>query len=285
MQLEGHHHLFHRRVAGALADAVDGGLHLACAVEHAAHGVGRGHAQVVVAVGREDAPSGGEGVHVLVEILDLLAVLIGGAETGRVGDVAHGGAGLGHGLDHAGQILVVGASGVFGVELHVLHILLGVLHGSHGPLDDLLGGRVELVADVALAGADAGVDALVLGILQRLGGHVDVFLHGARQGAYRGPRHGLRDLHHAVEVARTRDGEAGFYHIHAEGFQLTGHLNLFYGVQLATGDLFAITQCGVKNEQSVTHVGCIFRFLITQIAHKGTSFSSFFPVSARKYFR
>ena len=246
-------------VAGALADAVDGHLHLTCAVEHAGHGVGRGHAQVVVAVGGEDALTGGKGIHVLVEILYLLVVLVGHAEARGVGDVAHGGASLRHGLDDTGQVFVVRTSGILGIELHVLHVALGILHGSHGTLDDFLRRGVELVADVALAGADARVDALVLGILQRLGGHVDVFLHGARQGTDGGPSHGLADFYHRIEVSRTGDGEAGLNDIHAKRLQLAGYLNLLHCVQLTTGHLLAIAKRSVENVQSVAH---IFLFII-----------------------
>ena len=49
-RVDRHDHLFHRGVAGALADAVDGALDLARAVAHGGQRVGDGHAEVVVAV-------------------------------------------------------------------------------------------------------------------------------------------------------------------------------------------------------------------------------------------
>ena len=51
---EGGGDLFKGGVAGALADAVDGALDLAGTAFDAGEGVGDGHAEVVVAVGRED---------------------------------------------------------------------------------------------------------------------------------------------------------------------------------------------------------------------------------------
>ena len=51
--LEGHHDLFERRVAGALADAVDGALDLAGAGLHGGERVGDGQAEIVVAVRRQ----------------------------------------------------------------------------------------------------------------------------------------------------------------------------------------------------------------------------------------
>ncbi len=49
--VERHHDLFERRVAGPLADAVDGALDLAGAVLDAGERVGDGQPEVVVAVG------------------------------------------------------------------------------------------------------------------------------------------------------------------------------------------------------------------------------------------
>ena len=48
--LERHHDLFEGGVAGALAEAVDGGVHVGRAGLDAGQGVGRGHAEVVVGV-------------------------------------------------------------------------------------------------------------------------------------------------------------------------------------------------------------------------------------------
>ena len=189
----------------------------------------------------------------LHQVLNLLAKLVGQAEARRVRDVHHRGPGPDDSLHHAGQVLVVRTTGIFGIELHVLHVALGVLHGTHGALDDFLRRGVELIPDVALAGADARVYAFVFGILQCLGGHVDVLLHGPGQGTDGGPRHGLGDFHYGVEVAGTRNGESRLYDVHAQLLQRLGHLYLLHGVQLATGHLLAVAQRGVENKQSVTH--------------------------------
>ena len=183
-----------------------------------------------------------------IEVLDFLAILVWSAETGRIGNVTHGGSGFADSLNDAGQILVVRTSGIFSVELHVLHIALGILHGSYSPLDNLFRGTIEFILDVRGAGTDTRMDTLMLGILQCLGSHVDILLHGTGQGTDSGPRHCFRDFYHRVEVSRTRNGESGFNHIHAQCFQLLGHLNLFYCVQLAARHLFTVAQRGVENE-------------------------------------
>ena len=254
MRLEYHRNLFERRIACTFADAVDGHLCLTGAVQHACHGVGGRHAEVVVAMGGENAPSGCEGVDVFVEVLYLLAVLVGSAEASRVGNVADGSSSLGDGIDDAGQVLVVRAACIFGIELHVLDVPLGVLHGTDGTLDDFLGRGVELVADVALARADACVDAFVLGVLQSLGSAVDILLHGAGQSADGRPCDGLADFYHTIEVARARDGEACLDDIYAKCLKLLGNLNFLYRIELTAGHLLAVPQSRVEDEQFVTHI-------------------------------
>ena len=205
-------------------------------------------------MGGEDAPSCCEGIDVLVEVLYLLAVLVGSAEARRVGNVADGSSGLGDGFDDASQVLIVRAACIFGIELHVLDVALGVLHGSHGTLDDFLGRRVELVADVALARSDSGVDAFVLGILQGLGSAVDILLHGAGQSADGRPCDGLADFYHTIEVARARYGEASLDDVYAKCLKLLGNLNFLYCIELAAGHLLAVPQSRVENKQFVTHI-------------------------------
>ena len=243
---EYHGYLFERRVAGALTDAVDRHLHLPRPVEHTLQGVGRGHAQVVVAVGGEHSlvyP-----VHVLHQVFYLVPILLGQTVARGVGYVDYCGSGLDDGLHHTGEVFIVGAPGILGIELHILYISLGILHGGHGALDDFLAVGVEFVFDVRVARPDAGVYALVLGILEGFGRAVDVFLHGTCQRADGGPSHGFGYFYHRVEVARTRNGEARLYHIHAQLLQCLSHLYFLYRVQLATGHLFTVAQCRVKNE-------------------------------------
>ena len=191
-----------------------------------------------------------DAVHVFHQVADLGSVFIGQAVARRVGNVDHRGPGLDHGFDHTGEVFVLGAAGIFGIELHVLHVALGIFDGPHGPLDDLLAVGVELVADVAVRGADAGVDALVLGVLQGLHRHVDVFLHGPGQAADGGPGHGLGDFHHGVEVTGARNGKSGLDDIDAQLFQRFGNLDFFNGVELAAGDLFPVAERRVEDVNS-----------------------------------
>ena len=123
-------------VSGALADAVDGHFDLTGAVDDAFEGAGGGHAEVVVAMGGEYGAL--HAVHVFHEVLDFCAVFTGQAVARRVGNVDYRGAGFDHGFHHARQVFIVGAAGVFGIELDVLDIALGVLDGRYGAFEDFL---------------------------------------------------------------------------------------------------------------------------------------------------
>ena len=251
MTLQDHRYLLQRGVACTLTDTVDGHLHLTGTSHHTVEGVGRRHAQVVVAMGGDDGTV--NTVDMLLQILDLLEILLWQAVARGIRDIHHRGPSLDHGLHHLCQILIVRTACILAVELHIVNKALGILRSSHGPLENLLTGGVEFVLNVLVRGADTRVDTLVLGILQRIEGHVDIFLYGTCQRTDHGPCHGLRDLNHRVEITRTRNGESCFDHVHAQLLQRLGHLNLLYGVQLTSWHLFAVTQCCVENKQSVIH--------------------------------
>ena len=205
-----------------------------------------------MAVGGDDGAV--DAVHMVHQILDFGTIFGGQTIAGGVRDIHHGGTGLDDGLHHPGQVFVVGASSILGIELHIVYITACILHGSHSPLDNLLAVAVELVLDVCIARSDASVYALALGIFQRFGSHVDILLHGSCQGADGGPGYGLGNLDHRVEISRTGDGESCLDDIDAKLFKLLGHLNFLHGVQLASWHLFTVSQCRVKNKKSVTHI-------------------------------
>ena len=215
-------------------------------------------------MGGEDALACCKGIDVFVEVFYFFSVFVGRAEARRVGNVADRSASLRDGVDDASQVFVVRAASILCIELHILDVALGVLHGCHGTLDDFLGRRVELVSDVALAGADTCVDAFVLGVLQSLGSAVDVLLHGTRQGTDGGPRHGLADFYHTVEVTRAADREAGLNDVHAKSLELLGHLNFLDRIELAARHLLAVPQSRVEDKKLI-HISSIIFF-----ACKGT---------------
>ena len=132
--------------------------------------------------------------HLLADAADQAAVLLRHGVAGGVGNVDHGGAGIDHRLEHLEQVGGIGASGVFGVELHVVGELARQLDRVDRHLQDLhflLGEGLavpvvpELAHDVDVGGADSGMDARPLGLGQRLAARLDVDRHRARQRADR----------------------------------------------------------------------------------------------------
>ena len=148
---------------------------------------------------------------VLHEVPDATAELVGEAVAGGVGDVHDGGARLDDRLDDLGQEGVIGTAGILGVELNVLDVGLGMLDGRNGTLDALVLGDAQLVMHMRGGNADAGVDARALGVLERLGGAVDVLRDGTREADDGGiVASKLGNAAHALEVARRGNGETGF---------------------------------------------------------------------------
>ena len=102
-----------------------------------------------------------------------------------------------------------------------------------------------------VTGSYSGVYSLVACILQGLGGSIDIALHGTGKGADNRPCYGFRNLYYRVEIARAAGRKSCLNHIHPQLLELTSHLNLLNGVELASRDLFAVPECGVKENQSV----------------------------------
>ena len=53
---------------------------------------------------------------------------------------------------------------------------------------------------------------------------------------------GFRDLADGIEIAWTRNREPSLNNIDTQSLKGTGHFDLFNGIELATGDLFTISQ-------------------------------------------
>ena len=151
----------------------------------------------------------------LHEVLDLLAVLPRHAVACRVGDVDDLRTGIDHGLNDLGQVFVLGAAGIFGIEFDLIDLVAGILDGSHGTFDDFLAGTVELVFDVAVAGADACMDSFMLCEFKGFGCAVNVLLYGACKGADCRPCDSLRDFYYGIEVAWTGNWESSFDDVNA----------------------------------------------------------------------
>ena len=191
--------------------------------------------------------------NVVHKVLDFRTVFVRQAVARSIGDIDHRCTGLDDRLDHAGEVLDIGASGVLGVKLHILDVTFGVFHRLDSRFDDLFGRGTQLVIDVLRRNADTRVDAFVLRQPQGVGSNVDILLHGAGQRADRRKGNSLGNLQHGVEITGAGDGKSRLDNVYAEALKQLGDLNFFGGVQLTTGDLLTIAQRGVENVQSLAH--------------------------------
>ena len=182
-RLHGHHDLFERAIAGALAQAVDGALDLAGAADlHAGQRIGHRHAQVVVAMHRPDRLVAVG--HALAQRLDEVAVELGNGIAHGVGHVDGGRAFGDHGLEHAAQEIHVAAVAVFGAELDVAAPGCAQSAPTAWPARTPASGVMRSFFSMCSArGGDEGVDARAAGALERFGRARDVAVVGARQRA------------------------------------------------------------------------------------------------------
>ena len=189
MALQNHRNLFERRIAGTLTNTVDGDLDLTGTSHHTIEGVGSSHTQVVMAMGRDDGLV--DIVDMLLQVFDFLEILLWQAITRGVRDIDHRGSSLDDSLNDTSQVLVVRATGILAVELHIIDKALGILRSSHGTLQNLFTIGVELILNMSVRSTDTSVNTLVLSILQRIESNFDIALYSTGQRTNGRPRNGL----------------------------------------------------------------------------------------------
>ena len=200
MTLQNHSNLFERGITGTLANTIHGHLYLTCTIQYTLQSVGCGHTEVVVTVGRNSCIL--NTIHMIHQILDLGTILIRQTVACSIRNIDYSSTSLDNSLNHTSQILIIRTSGILCIELHILYVFLGILHGSHSTLDDFFAVGIELIFDMTVTGTNASMDSFVLGILKRLGRTVNILLHRTCQRTDGGPCNRLGNLHHRIEVAR-----------------------------------------------------------------------------------
>ena len=247
--LDRHDDLFERRIARPLAEAVDGAFDLAGAADHAGERVGDRHAEIVMAMGREDHRAGIG--HPLDQHADQGAELLRRGVADRVGDVDGRGPRLDRRLDHPAEEIVLGAGGVHRRPLDVVGVVARPRHRRDHPLMHLLLVELELELPVERRGADEGVDALPLGMDERFGGAVDVAGGGPGQPADHRPLDPLGDFRDRFEVAVGGDRKAGFDDVDAHLVEELGDLDLLLERHRCAGRLLAVAERRVEDDDAI----------------------------------
>ncbi len=144
--LECHDDLFERGVSGALTDAVDRYLDLPCPGLNCRDGVGGSHAEVVMAVNRDDYILNAR--RVLLDVANELLILVGHRVADRVGDVDRCGALFDGDSKDAAEIVPIAAGGILGREFDFIDITLRSADCRASHLHDFVRRLAELALDV-----------------------------------------------------------------------------------------------------------------------------------------
>ena len=239
-----HHHFLQRGIAGPLAQTIDGAFHLARAIHHRGQRVGRGQAEIVVAMHRE---------HGLVRIGNALAQVVNqGAELGGdvvahgIGNVHRGRPGLDHRLQHPAQETQIRTPGILRRELHVVGILARLFHRTHRLFQHLLRAHAQLALHMNRRGGDEGVNAPGVGRPERLAGAFDVLVQRPRQTADGAVLDRLGHGPDRLEVTGTGNRKTGLDDIHMHFLQRPGDTHFFIPGHGGAGTLFTVAQGGVE---------------------------------------
>ena len=165
-----HHDLFERRVAGALADAVDGALDLARARLHRGQRIGDRQPEIVMAMRRQDGASRRCAADGREHALDVVRQRVADG----VGQVDGGGAGVDRRFGDLAQEIQIAARRILGRKLHVVAIGARVRHGGGDLLEALRARDAQLVFEMNVGGGEKHVNARPRRLRQRRPGAIDV---------------------------------------------------------------------------------------------------------------
>ncbi len=201
MTFQNHSNFFERSIPGPFADTVNSNFYLSGAVHYTGHCVGSCHAEVVMTV------CGKYGIvyafYIFHQEFNFFAIIPRQAISCCVGDIYHRSAGFDHRFYHARQINIIGTTCIFAVKFNIFHVFFGMFYSSYCPFENFFLGGIKFMFNMKFRSSDTCVYPFIFGILKRFGSHVDVFLHAARQRAYRWPGNCFRDFDYRIKIART----------------------------------------------------------------------------------
>ena len=154
-------------------------------------------------------------------------------------------------LDDPAEKIDVGASRIFGGELHVVRIGSRQLDAVDRRLEALLARHVQLVLEMKIGGREEGVNPAARGARNRVAGAFDVGSSTARQTGDDRAAHFGRDPAHRLRIIVRRNRKTRLYDVDTERVELPRHLDLLVDPQREPRRLLAVTQRRVKDRQPV----------------------------------
>jgi hypothetical protein len=164
-----------------------------------------------------------------------------------IGDVDGGGTGIDGRFDDVAKEIDFGSGGIFRREFDIIAITGSSSHPRDGAGDDLLLRHSQFEFAVDGRGGEEDVNARGFGSLERFPGAIDILIVAPSQPTDARSPNRLGDRPHRFEIAWGSDRETCLDHIDPQVHQGLSDLQLFGEVHAATGRLFAIAQCGIKN--------------------------------------
>jgi hypothetical protein len=257
VHVQGHHHLLERRVARALADAVHGELHLSRPGRHGRQCVGRGEAQVVLAMKREHRAR--QLGHAHVQLFDQRLHPMGEDVADGVGNIDGPGPRGQRRANDVGDELQVGPRRVHRTELDVVGVAASPLHRRRSHGDHLVPVPPQLVGEVDVAAADEHVDARPRRLAQRLARRVHVGDNGPGEAADARLAHRPCHCGDGLPLAERGAREAGLDHVDAHGGEARGDLDLVARAKADARRLLAVAQGRIEDDDLLGHGSLLCR--------------------------
>ena len=254
-----HHQLFERRVAGALADAVDRALDLARAALDRRDAVGDGESEIVVAVRAEDGLVGVG--HALNDVREEFARFVRRGVANGVRQVDGRAALANDRFDDATQKIAVGARGILRRKFHIVGELTAEADRRHRRVEARFARHAQLGLQVQIGRGEERVNPRPFGRLQRPGRLFDILRARPRQRGNHGAPQFARNLLEGVRIGRRGDGKARFDDVHAQRVEGARHGQLGRHVHREAGGLLAVAERRVEDDyaRGIAHGFCSSR--------------------------
>ncbi len=254
-----HHDFFECGVTGTFAEAIDRAFDLTRPCIDRRDRVGNRHAQIVVAVNRQDRLV--DVRHAVKQHGHQFGIFGRRGVSNRIGDVDGGRTGINGRFDATAQEVMFGTRTVFCRPFNIVGELARQCHTFNHLFQNAFRFHLQFVFHMQRACGDEGVDTLVLSRFQCLCRAFDVALGGTCQRTDGRSFDLLGDFMDGLEVAVRCDGKACFDDINLQFRQCVRHAQLFIKRHRCTRGLFPITQSGVENDDAI--VVCTSHYLVS----------------------